>query len=88
NTKTGGMSQLITIDTATGIGTAVHPTNTIGFHQLEALEFSPDGRLFGFSETAAKFVQIDPATGIGREFTTVTGTKLDIEGLAFTTPKR
>lgn len=51
NTKQDGLSQLITIDTATGIGIAVHTTNTIGFHQVECLEFAPDGRLFGFSET-------------------------------------
>ncbi|MFQ5650253.1 MAG: T9SS type A sorting domain-containing protein [bacterium] len=84
DTKTG---KLLVIDLATGAGTPVHPTNTIGFPQVEGLAFSPQNTLFGFSNGEVhKFIVIDPTTGIGTEFPTRSSAALDIEGLTFLKP--
>ncbi|MFQ5652342.1 MAG: VWA domain-containing protein [bacterium] len=79
---------LLTIDTATGRGSLVHPDNKLGFPQVESLTFAPDGRLFGFSDArgAGKFITIDRVTAVGTQFQTQGADSLDIEGLTFLKP--
>lgn len=81
------IEKLITIDTETGAGTPVNPANTIGFPDVECLEFAQDGTLFGFSNgNTHKFITIDITTGIGNEFPTLGSGSLDIEGFTFMLP--
>lgn len=85
DTRTG---KLITIDTATGVSSAVDSDNMIGFPNVEALEFDRDGELFGYSNgTNHQFITVDLQTGIG-EVVPVLGTEgLDVEGLTFMLPE-
>jgi len=82
--------KLITIDTKTGNGTPVHPYNCLNFPNVECLEFSPDGTLYGFSDgpnrNSKLFITIDPASGIGTKFMGCGNIILDIEGLTFGLP--
>ncbi|MFQ5651482.1 MAG: FlgD immunoglobulin-like domain containing protein [bacterium] len=86
DTRTG---QIITINTSTGAGTAVS-ADSVGFPNVECLEFCPDGNLIGFSnghtQTIHTFLSIDPGTGIGTRIPTRGAENLDIEGLAFLMP--
>jgi len=75
--------RLITIDTETGKGQTVSGEK-VGFRNVECLEFSPDGTLFGFSDhRPERFITIDAESGIGQEFVTMGSNGLDIEGLSF-----
>jgi hypothetical protein len=79
--------KLITIDTNTGAGTPVHPTNLIGFPNVEGLAFASDSTLFGFSNsTIDEFITINTSSGIGTIFSTTGSQGLDIEGLTFMRP--
>lgn len=65
---TGGNARLFTCDLSTGACTSVGFT---GFDQCSALEFGPDGTLYGgiggSSTDAGKLITINPATGAGTE---------------------
>jgi hypothetical protein len=75
-------SDLITIDLETGEGTLVGPTD---FSNVSALEFGPDGTLYGgiggASSDAGSLISIDPATGAGMLIGPTDFPSLD--GLAF-----
>lgn len=80
--------RLLTIDPATGAATAVSP-NEVGFSDVEALVFAPDGRLFGFSDDKIQtFITIDVQSGIATEFVTLGAESRDIEGLTFLKPDK
>lgn len=79
-----GLSQLITINRATGQVTRVG--TGIGFVNVECLIFAPDGTLYGFSNgnsLSDRFITINPTTGVGTLFNTVNAQGYDIEGCAF-----
>jgi hypothetical protein len=65
STAVCGPSTLITIDTATGAGTAIGPIT--GFPCVSGLAFAPDGTLYGVSDPAfggtGDLIRIDPITG-------------------------
>lgn len=52
---------LLTMDLNTGVGSLIGLT---GFTGVQALEFSPDGILYGWDATAG-LITIDPGTGVG-----------------------
>jgi len=70
---------LMTINTSTGIGTAVNPAMALGSGpDIQGLSFAPDGTLFGARESLFK---VDVTTGA----TTVVGSGgySDVRGIAF-----
>ncbi len=71
-------TQLLTIDPATGAGTAV---GALGFGRVEGLAFDPNSNtLYGTDAVPAQLLTIDPATGAG---TAVGPTGNAMLGLAF-----
>ena len=81
----GGTGELLTLDLATGAGSAV------GAHGEEILDlaFAPSGLLYGWVEIDDDLAEIDPATGIATlvgdcgEATAATGLAVDLDGRAF-----
>ena len=61
---TGGQDFLITIDTATGIGTPIGSAFGVPF--VDGIVFADNGRLFGlgFVGSATSLIEIDPLTGV------------------------
>jgi hypothetical protein len=73
-----GQSRLYQVDGYTGTLT---PLGDIGFKEVEALSFHPNGQLWGWSEQG--LINIDTATGIGQ---LVYADNTAIEGLAWDNP--
>ena len=70
-----GLADLYTIDTSTGAPTLVGP---IKFQRVGAMDFGPDGRLYGVGERndgsdTVVLIVIDTATGLGTEVAPLAG---------------
>jgi len=70
-----GLATLYRIDPATGAAAAIGP---IGFQRVSAIDFGPDGRLYGTGErndgtNTNVLIVIDTATGVGKEIAPLGG---------------
>ena len=58
----GGAQTLITVDPLTGAGTTI---GAIGFVDVDAIAFAPDGTLYGVDSQSDSLLEIDSFTGVG-----------------------
>jgi hypothetical protein len=78
--QTGSPDLLYTIDQLTGAATFI---GSVGYEGVQALDFAPDGTLYGWDLRSAGLFTIDPLTGAATDVNPAIGDFGDMQAIAF-----